>query len=191
MSKEGEEAKQKESIDENKIDNLQKGGSEYSKFQEMLAALKLEKEVICNIDYIISLIFSSANPSTTKQLEDSELYPLKELVKRVFYRSMLIKAIMSFRTYTRKEFTPITFSNMSLICRILLAACNEYRDVECIKNLLLMTFTLYKTDTSNQKSKAENKNIYIQEEIQNNPAWNRIDLWEAIIFQSIEDDISK
>lgn len=43
----------------------------------------------------------------------------------------------------------------------MLQACFEYKDIECIKSLLLMIFTLYKQD----RSKPETKNIYVQEEL--------------------------
>lgn len=64
----------------------------------------------------------------------------------------------------------------------MLTKCNEKKDIQITRKLMLMCFTIYKLDP--QKP---NEKIYLQEEIRKHNIWKTSDIWEAMIYDSIEE----
>ncbi|CAK75919.1 unnamed protein product (macronuclear) [Paramecium tetraurelia] len=122
-----------------------------------------------------------------QELWSSQQVNLKSLINllsnNLIGRQIWVYEFQQFRLDKKFEICQISYQNIVDLLNQLLDLCMEELDAFTVRKLMLMTFTFYRIE------KAEK--IFLYDGIQHHSIFDKIDLWDAIFFESLHDEMKK
>ncbi|CAD8049692.1 unnamed protein product [Paramecium sonneborni] len=101
-----------------------------------------------------------------------------------FFRELACIILESFRQAGCSHVSQFGFKNMIVFTQKLLEISQREGELILVKRIITMISTIYTTDE-------KEKRFFLQDSLISMPIWKQIDLWEGVIYTTIEAEIDK
>ncbi|CAD8059901.1 unnamed protein product [Paramecium primaurelia] len=122
-----------------------------------------------------------------QELWTSQQVNLKSLINLLNHnligRQIWVFEFQQFRLDKRFEICQISYQNIVDLLNQLLDLCMNELDAFTVRKLILMTFTFYRIEKTEK--------IFLYDGIQHHSIFDKIDLWDAIFFECLYEEMKK
>ncbi|KAM3130726.1 hypothetical protein pb186bvf_017140 [Paramecium bursaria] len=115
---------------------------------------------------------------------NSEDIQFDDLIQKKLYRELGVVVLESFRLAGCPLISENAYNRLISYSSKLLEVTQREGELSYVKRILMMISSIYKCDEND-------KRIYLQDGLINLQLWKQIDLWEGLIYVTIEEEIDK
>ncbi|CAK71098.1 unnamed protein product (macronuclear) [Paramecium tetraurelia] len=145
-----------------------------------------EQQLIKIFSYIKHIIQSTQEQQIKgwKNIPQIENNVLEDELESKFFRELGCIILESFRQAGRSQLSQFGFKNIITFTQKLLEISQREGELILVKRLITMISTIYTIDD-------KEKRFFLQDSLISMSIWKQIDLWEGVIYTTIEAEIDK
>ena len=155
--------------------------------------LSLDGELSYLLSRIVELVTLIAHPAVFEVLSSLVKCKIDEIFRKFpIAREVAIEVFIGFRTFGKMELSSTGFYMFQQICTPLMDVLLADRDLFGSKDLLKASFTIYKMeDSTDPKNPSQRQRVFCFQQIVQHNLWRALDLWEGMIYESIDEEIKQ